>query len=258
MREQGRGLGNSLLEQQQGRLEHRLRHEPPLHRPIQEQEIQCEQAHALVMRHKRAHYGARLLALLPSRRVVDRFKEAEWADQSFGCESLKILAGLLGCHHQRQHRSIGRNHQILRKSSLETQARHAEGSVLVIEMGIDRVITGFRDSPGNAALLPVLDLSRDRRLVGLIEQRVVVGRHHHQRHQVLEHRAAPRQQHRFSKSAGKQAPQGEPDLLRRLSLGNDDETGQSRLRCQQVVVTRIEPVLAHVVADGQQMSRFVQ
>ena len=53
-----RGLGHPLLEQQRGRLEQRIRLESPLHRPIQQQIGQRQQAHALVMRHERANHGA--------------------------------------------------------------------------------------------------------------------------------------------------------------------------------------------------------
>jgi len=42
--------------------------------------------------------------------------------------------------------------------------------------------------------------------------------HHQERHEVLEHRTAPRKENRFSPGGGEQAPQGEPGLLRQLSL----------------------------------------
>ncbi len=197
-------------------------------------------------------------APLPCRRVVDRFEKAELAHEPRCREALQIQAGLLGRHHQREHRGIGRNHQIIGQSALEPEARHAEGAVLVIEMPVDRVVTGFRHAPGDAALVAIFDLPGHRRLAGLVEQRVIVGRHHQQRHQVLEHRAAPRQQNRIATGAGEQAPQGEPAFLRQLPLGNRDETAQPRLGGQQVVVARVRSPLGHVVTDGEQMTRLVE
>ena len=43
----------------------------------------------------------------------------------------------------------------------------------------------------DVALPAVVDLRVDHRVVGLVEQRALVGRHDQQRHQVLEHRPAP-------------------------------------------------------------------
>ena len=61
----GRGLRDPFLEQERGRLEQRIRLEPLLHRAVQEQGIQGEEAHALVMRHERPDDRARLPASLP-------------------------------------------------------------------------------------------------------------------------------------------------------------------------------------------------
>ena len=210
------------------------------------------------MCHEGPHYRARLSASLPCRRIVDCFEETEPPDKPLGRESLQIQAGILGRHHQRKHRGIWRDDQILGQSALESQARHAEGAVLVIEVPVDRVVAGFRHAPGNAALASILDLSGYCRLAGLVEQRVIVGRHHQEGHQVLEHRAAPRQEYRFPTGADEQSPQGEPALLRQFPLCNCHETAQSRFGGQQVVVAGVRPALAHVVTDAQQMTRLVE
>ena len=76
VRVEGRGLGNPLLEQQRGRLEQRIRLESLLHRTVQEQIGQGEEAHALVMGHERPDDGARLPAGQTGRGVVDGFIEA--------------------------------------------------------------------------------------------------------------------------------------------------------------------------------------
>ena len=255
---QGGGLGDALLEQQQDRLEQGIRLESPLHRAFQQQVTQGQQTHALVMSHEGPHDRMRLPASLARRRVVDGLEEPEFADKPIRRQTLQIHARRLGRHHQRERRSIGRDHQIFRQAALEPQARHAEGAVLVIQMHVDGVVGGFGDAPGDPALAAVLDLPRHRRLAGLVEQRVVVGGHHQQRHQVFEHRTAPRQQRRFSPGAGEQPPEGKPALLGQLSLGDGDETAQSRFRGQQIVVAGVCPVLGDVVADGQQLARLVE
>ena len=252
-----RGLGNALLEQQRGRLEQRVRLESLLHRPVQEQIGQGEKAHALVMGHERPDHGARFPARQSRRGVVDGFIEAVFAFQPFGGEPLQIQACLLGRHHQGERRGIRRNDQILGEPAFEPQAGHAERAVLVVEMNVDRVVAGFRNTPRQPALLSILDLPFHRRLVGLVEQGVFVGRHHQKRHEVLKHRTAPRKEDRLSTGGGEQAPQGKPAFLRQLPLRNRHETAQSRFRSQQIVVTRVPASLPDVVADGQQMTRLV-
>ena len=172
-----------------------------------------------------------------------------------GGEPLQILARRLRRHHQRERRGVRRDDQILGQSALEPQAGHAERAVLVVERRIDRVVAGLRHAPRHAALPAVLDLPLHRRPIGLVEQRVLVGGHHQQRHQVLEHRAAPRQQHRLATGAREQAPEGEPALLRQLALRDGDEAREARFRGEQIVVAGVAPRLADVVADGQQMAR---
>ena len=191
------------------------------------------------------------------RRVVDRLVQAESSGEPVGGEPLQVEARRLGRHHQRERRGVGRDDEILRESALQPEAGHAEGAVLVVEARVDRVVAGFRDAPGHAALLPVGDLPLHRRATGLVEQRVVVRRHHQQRHQVLEHRAAPRQEHRSPPGGREQAPEREPVLLRQLSLRDRHEAREPRFRGEQVVVARIAPALADVVADGQQVARLV-
>ena len=118
-----------------------------------------------------------------------------------------------------------------------------------------RVVARLGNSPGHAALPAVLDLPADDGVIGAVEQRVLVGGHHQQRHQVLEHRAAPAQQRRRAARARQQTAQREPMLLAEIALGDHDEARQPRFGRQQIVKARIEPPLADVVANGEQVAR---
>ena len=142
-----RGPRHTLLEQQHGCLEQGVRLESFLHRTVQKQIGQGEKAHAHMMRHKGPDHGARLSARQTGRGVIDRFIEAEFSFTSFRSEPLQIQARLLGRHHQRKRRGIWRNDQIVGEPAFESQAGYAEGAVLVVEMGVDRVVAGFRNAP---------------------------------------------------------------------------------------------------------------
>ena len=63
---------------------------------------------------------------------------------------------------------------------------------------------------------------------------------HQQRHQVLEHRAAPRHQRGAALDAHQRAREPEPVLLRHLAPGDGDEAGEPGFRRQQVVVRGVE------------------
>ena len=255
--EQRGGLGDAFVQQQHDRLEQPVGRETPLHRTVEQQRRQRKQAHALVVRHEGPHDDARLAASLACRRVVDGLEEAVAPDEALPGHPLQVGAGLFGRHQQGEHRRIGRDHQIVGQTALETQARHTEGAVLVVQVHIDRVVAGLRNAPGHAALPSVLDLPRHRGAAGLVEQRAVEGRHHQHRHQILEHRSAPGEQHRLAAGSREQAPEREPALLRQLSLGDGNEAAQARLGGQQIVIAAVGAALRHVVADGQQMTRAV-
>ena len=209
------------------------------------------------MRHERAHDGERLSARQVRGRVVDRLVQAILSFEARRRQPLQIRARSLGRHHQREHRGIGRDDQILGQAPFQPEAGNAECAILIVESGVDRVVAGLRHAPRHAALVPVRDLPRHRRVIRLVEQRVLVRRHHQQRHQVLEHRAAPGQQDRFAAGTGEQAAEGEPVVLRQLTLRNGDEAGEPCFRRQQIVVTGVAPPVAHVVTDRQQMAPVV-
>ena len=166
------------------------------------------------MGHERPDDRARLAATLPRRRVVDGFEQAEPAGQPIRGKPLQVVARRFRRHHQRERRRVRRDDQIFAQSTFQTQTGHTEGPILIIEMDVDGVVAAFRDAPRYPTFSSILYLPCHSRGAGLIEQCIFVGRHHQQRHEVLEHRAAPRQQNRLSARGGEQATQGEPAFLR--------------------------------------------
>ena len=251
---EGHRLRYALLQQQQRGLERRVGLEAALHRLVEQQIGQRQQAHALVVRHVRAHDRAGLAARQARRRVVDRLVVTEGAGQALVGQALQVLDGGSRFDHQRHHAGVRRHHQVLGQAALEAQTRHAEGAVLVVQVGVGGVVARLGHAPRHTALAPIADLAVDGREHGLVQQRVVVARHHQHRHQVLEHRAAPRQQQGVAVHRGEQASEGEPVGLRHLALRDGGEAGQAHFGGQQVVVAGIAAVLVDVVADGHQVA----
>ena len=244
---------HALLQQQQGRLQLRVGRKTALHGAAKQEVGERQQAHALVMGHEGTDGGAGLAARQPGRREVHGLVHAVATFHAHCRQLPQVFASRRRRDHQRERRRIGRNHAVFRQSALQAQARHAEGAVLIVEMHVHRVVTGFGNAPGQAARISVLDLSRHGCLVRFIEQGAREVRHHQQRHQVFEHRAAPRQQHRLAGGAGQQPAEREPAFLRQPSLRDADEAGQARFGREQVVEAGVEAPVLHVVADGQQM-----
>ena len=254
---EGHGLRDALLQQQQRGPQLRVGLEAALHRLAEQQVRQCQQAHALVVGHERSHDRAAAPARQPRRRVVDGLVVAVGARQPLFGQPHQVLVCGPGLDHQRHHGGVGRHHQVLGQPALQAQAGHAEGAVLVVQRGVGGVVARLRHAPWHAALAAVVDLPLHRRAHALVEQRVLVAGHHQHRHQVLEHRAAPRQQDRLAVGGGEQAPEREPAVLRHLALGHGDEAAQPNLRGQQVVVARVAAPFVDVVADGHQVARRV-
>src|SRR6185503_442249 len=90
------------------------------------------------------------------------------------------------------------------------------------------------------ALLSVLDVTPHAGAAALVEQRPRKAAHQQLGHQILEHGAAPRHQRRAAVDVGHKASKVKPVMLRHVALRNGDETGQPRLRCQQIVKRAVE------------------
>ncbi|MCY1176675.1 hypothetical protein D9M73_169560 [compost metagenome] len=207
--------------------------------------------------HERANHRGTLSERNARLGEVDGFVQAVTSGQALCRQGLQIPAGRLRGHQQGECRGVGRYHHVVTQASFEPEARHSEGSVLVVEVRVQGVVAGFRDAPGKPHLLAVLNLPGDGGAAGLVEQGAFVSRHHQQRHQVLEHRAGPGQQYRHTPVVAEQASQGEPGLLRQLALRDDHEIGKTDLGSQQVVVAAVQPALVGVVANREEVALMV-
>ena len=77
--------------------------------------------------------------------------------------------------------------------------------------------------------------------------------HHHQRHEILEHAAAPRDQRRRPGRAIERSRQAKPVLDGHVVLRDGQEARQSRLGCQQVVKRCVGREQVGVIPDGEQL-----
>ena len=189
--------------------------------------------------------------------VIHRFVKAVRAETAFPAKTAKVAARPLGVHHQRHRAGVGRDDQIVGQTPFESQSRNAECPVLIVQVRIGLVIPGLRNAPRHATLAPVFDLPPHHRVIGLVQQRVLVGRHDQQRHQVLEHRSAPGEQRHSAAGVGQSAAQAEPVLLRELPLRDRDKASQPRFRRQQIVKPAVEALVGDVVSDAEKVAVLV-
>ena len=88
------------------------------------------------------------------RREVDGLVEAIDAERTQPCKAFEVLDDGPGREGQCQQRGIGGDDQIFGQVALEAQARHAEGAVLVVHVGIEGVVARLGDAPGQALRRP--------------------------------------------------------------------------------------------------------
>ena len=96
----------------------------------------------------------------------------------------------------------------------------------------------------------VLDLPADDRAAALVEQRAGIPAQQQLRHQVLEHRAAPRHERGATVDVGDQASEVEPVMLGHVAFGDGDEAGQPRFRRQQIVERGVQAAGAVCVGEA--------
>ena len=124
-------------------------------------------------------------------------------------------------------------------------------------MPVHGVVGRLGDPPRNLALRRVVLLPAHRHPAGVVEERARVAPHDEQRHQVLEHRAAPRQQDRRARRRREQATERKPAFLPDLALRDGNEDAQPRFGSEQVVVAGVGTSFVDVESDRHQVPRVV-
>ncbi len=180
-----------------------------------------------MVNHERLYDCAVLPVRQVRRSIIHRFIIAVFSLKAGICQLFKIDTGLFGGDRQGQHRSIRGDHQIIRQVAFQTQSRNTESFVLIVFQGVDRVVPAFGNAPRHPPLFPVCDLNFDRGFTGVGDQGVFITRHDQERHQILEHGTAPREENRFPLHDGQQTAEGKPALLRQLPLRDGGERGES-------------------------------
>ena len=192
------GFRHAFLQQQVRRLEQRAGHEAPLHRVVPQEVDHSQQAHSLMVGHVGADGGARFVRGQSGRGIVHGLVESIGTGPVLGRQALQVCTSRCRRHHQGHRSGVGSNHQVGGQSSLQSQARHAERPVLVVQVDVGPVVTRLRDAPWDSAQLSIVDLLLHGGPAGVIEQRILIIGHDQKRHQVFEHRTAPRNQDRVA------------------------------------------------------------
>jgi len=226
---------DAFLQQPGCGLQPQIGHEPTLHRLAMEQMTERQQTHPVVVRHPGADNGERFTGGHACGCVVHRLVQAEAADRSGIDEASEVADGFHRFNHQGQGARIGRNHKIVCQTALHAEHRDAEGTILIGLARVQLVVSRLGNTPGDARLPAVADLAVHRAPAGHVQKRTVVNRHDQHRHQVLEHRAAPRGQHGRAPARCKPASEVEPVFQRQLTAGHADIAAQAALRRQKIV-----------------------
>ena len=138
--QRGSHLGNALAQQQLRRLEVRVGQEPALHGAVQQLVRERQQAHPLVMRHEIADRNTSLTRGHSRGREIDRFIKPVGAVVTVFRQRFQILTRFPGRDHQRQHRRVRRDDQIIGETAFESQARYAERAILINAVGVGSVV----------------------------------------------------------------------------------------------------------------------
>ena len=250
---------DTLLEQNLDGADERIAVEPLLEDVVLERVDEREEAHPLVVSHVRVDDLPRLAVVgrrsrHPCRRVVDRLVVAVGAPRTGRVEPPQVRQGAVGADDQGQQRRVRRDDIVLGEAELEAERRHAEGAVLVRQVEVEVGVATLGDAPRSVLGAPVEALEGDGVVAGVGEQRLLVEARVERRHEVLEHRPAPRQQRPAGARDARGTAEVEPVLGRRLGLGDGQQRGQARLRRQQVVGVAVLPGHPHVVPDAEKVT----
>ena len=204
-----------------------------------------------MVRHEGTDRRARFIRRQTGQSVIHCFVETVRTFASFDGEPLQVLTSFSRCDYQRHRAGVRSDHQVIGQSSFQAEAGHTKGAVLVVQVNVGSVVTRFGNAPRHAAQFPILYLLPHRCFAGVIKQGVFIVGHDQQRHQIFEHRAAPRNQDRLAPRGDEQTAHREPMVLRNLPQSDGDVAAQARFRGQQIIEAGVTAALGDVAPDGK-------
>ena len=248
----GRAHRHPLLEQLPVGGHVAVLHEPLLHHVVPQGVVDGHQAHPQVV----GHIGADHLVVLPAGQagggVVHRLVQAVAALQPHVPQAAQVAQGAAGGQQQRQKGGVGGDHQLCVQPPLQPQGLDAVGLVLVAQAGVEGAEARFGDAPGGFGLVPPALLGVDTEGQRLIQEGIGLAGHEEVGHEILEHGARPGG-HAAVVVVPQQHPAQPPPVAGGdLSPGHRDKAGLPGLAGHQVVKAVGEPVLLHLIADGEQ------
>ena len=169
-----------------------------------------DEHHALVVRHVGANHCDLAALGKPRRGVVECLVEAVGAAGPRSGETPEVFSGRRGIDHRGQARRIGRDDDVLIESPAQSEPRHAEVGILVGHLQIPCVVGRLRHAPRDATLGAISDLPAHDESGRLLEQASGRRAHDEPRHEVLEHRPGPRDEHRVLCHRRERATQPKP------------------------------------------------
>ena len=250
--EQGGQLARgALLQQRQQGLNACMRHTPALRHATQEHIGQRHDGHALVVGHVGADQREPLAMGLAFGREVQRLAKTIASARRQRGQPAEVVAGRARIHLGGQRRGIRGNHQLAQGRAAQGQAGRALRGVLVRQGVVAHGISAFGNAPGHvlAQALHLRHVFAQGGSPGLAQGTVVGLGDHQRRHEVLEHRARPRAQHRVVTVGKKRPPQGRPVLHGQVALGHGQQAGGARLGREQIVERGVQLLLIHPVTD---------
>ena len=243
---------DSLEKERFHRADSQIGMEAPLHHAAVQQVVERQHRHALVMRHVGIDHHPAISAALALEREVDGLVEPHRSAEPELLQHPDVLCGFGGIDREGQHGRVRRHHQVVGQRLLQSQRRDSESAVLIDLVGVEGAIGGFGNAPRDFLLFTVFDLLMDGLMASLIQQRVRESAHEQQRHQVLEHRPAPRKQCWSIRCAEVRSTERKPVLDGHVALGDGDHTRQAALARHQVVVAGKLKGTSNQVPDPEQ------
>ena len=249
---------HALLQQQFAGLDDRLGMEALPHHAVEKSVGDGDDRHALMMRHEGSHDGDAFALRHARRRIVQRIVKAVAALRADLGQTRQIGRGRARIDHRRQSGGVGGDHPIFAETPLQPEAGNAEVRILVSELQVAGVVSGFGYAPGQAQLRGVIDLAAHDQTVGLFEQASRRRAHDERGHQILEHRSRPRNQRGAMRYGRRGAAEPEPMLGGDVAFGDRKEAGEPRLGSQEIVAVRIERAFRREKSDRQQLAVAVE